>query len=182
MELIQKIGNLTELKRLDITKFKAVHGPKLYSWALSIGKLNGCPRLAQTFLHFTAGGFPKLNRMRLLELVELSGLRLDKSTLPNIKELNLIRCPEMKSSLQGIEYLTTLQKLHLEEMPEELVQRLRNEESVNRRRSDPSRLCRFGELSCPPQPFELESTVFGLRSLARALAFWPCGLSRIVPP
>ncbi|GJY63040.1 hypothetical protein Tco_0464500 [Tanacetum coccineum] len=49
-------------------------------------------------------------------------------------------------------------------------------------RSDPSRLCRFGELSCPPQPFELESTVFGLRSLARALAFWPCGLSRIVPP
>ncbi|GKD58988.1 disease resistance protein RPM1-like protein [Tanacetum coccineum] len=205
-ELIQKIGNLTELKRLDITKFKAVHGPKLCSSVekmtglrrLSItastkseelllenlsfppaflqklalvGKLNRLPRWLESlanlthiylccsglgdnmllslqnlptlvflelknaskcrFLHFTAGGFPKLNRMRLLELVELSGLRLDKSTLPNIKELNLIRCPEMKSSLQGIEYLTTLQKLHLEEMPEELVQRLRNEESVN---------------------------------------------------
>nr|GEW71389.1 disease resistance protein RPM1-like [Tanacetum cinerariifolium] len=197
-ELIQKIGNLTELKRLDITKFKAVHGPKLCSSVekmmglrrLSItastkseelllenlsfppaflqklalvGKLNRLPRWLESlanlthiylccsglgdnmllslqnlptlvflelkntskcrFLHFTAGGFPKLNRMRLLELVELSGLRLDKSTLPNIKELNLIRCPEMKSSIQGIEYLTTLQKLHLEEMPEELVQR-----------------------------------------------------------
>ncbi|GJU88584.1 disease resistance protein RPM1-like protein [Tanacetum coccineum] len=214
-ELIQKIGNLTELKRLDITKIEAVQGPKLCSSVekmtglrrLSItastkseelllenlsfppaflqklalvGKLTRLPRWLESlanltdiylccsglgdnmllslqnlptlvflelknaskcrFLHFTAGGFPKLNRMRLLELVELSGLRLDKSTLPNIKELNLIRCPEMKSSLQGIEYLTTLQKLHLEEMPEELVQRLRNEESVNVRHINTIRL------------------------------------------
>ncbi|KAL7584522.1 hypothetical protein Lser_V15G45555 [Lactuca serriola] len=82
-------------------------------------------------LHFTAGGFPKLNKMRLLELVGLNVLRLDKGTLPSIKDLNLVRCREMRSSLQGIEHLTSLQKLYLEEMPAELVQRLRSDERAN---------------------------------------------------
>lgn len=202
-ELIQQVGNLIELRRLDITRLKAVDGPKLCS---SVEKMTGLLRLSITasteseelvletlvvppvflqklalvghlsrlppwlkslanlthlylccsslgedmlssiqtlptlaflelknackcrFLHFTAGGFPKLNKMRLLELVALTALRLEKGTLPSIKDLNLVRCGEMRSSLQGIEHLTSLQKLHLEEMPAELIQRLRNDE------------------------------------------------------
>nr|XP_043627267.1 disease resistance protein RPM1 [Erigeron canadensis] len=205
-ELIQKLENLTSLKRLDITTLKAIDGPKLCSsvkkmtnlrrlsitastdteelvlesltsppvflqkltlvgqlsklplWMKSLANLthlylccsslgddvlssiHSLPTLAFLelknacrckFLHFIAGGFKKLNTMRLLELVELSGLRLEKGALPSIKDLNLVRCREMRSSLQGIEHLTSLQKLHLEEMPAELVQRLRSNEQAN---------------------------------------------------
>ncbi|PWA79985.1 disease resistance protein RPM1 [Artemisia annua] len=239
---LRKIGNLTELKRLDITKVKAVHGPKLCSSVekmtglrrLSItastkseelllenlsfppaflqklalvGKLNSLPRWLESlanlthiylccsglgdnmllslqnlptlvflelknaskcrFLHFTAGGFPKLNKMRLLELVELRGLRLDKRTLPNIKDLNLTRCPEMRSSLQGIEHLTTLQKLHLEEMPEELVQRLRNEESVNVRHINTISLVYLSGQSRVSKPY---TEFFSVNNLASMVA------------
>ncbi|KAI3703957.1 hypothetical protein L1987_74156 [Smallanthus sonchifolius] len=66
--------------------------------------------------------------MQLLELAELVTLRLEKGALPSIKELNLVRCQEMRSTLQGIQHLTSLQKLHLEEMPAELVETLRGDE------------------------------------------------------
>ncbi|MFS8028535.1 putative P-loop containing nucleoside triphosphate hydrolase, leucine-rich repeat domain superfamily [Helianthus anomalus] len=207
-ELIQKIGNLSDLKRLDITKLKAEDGPKLCSSIekmtdlrrLSIeasteteelvlerlshpplflqklaliGKLSRLPPWLETlsnlthlylscssldenmdmlsviqklpmlaclelknackckFLNFTNGGFQKLNKMRLLELGELVALRLEKGTMPSIKELNLIRCREMRSTLQGLQHLTSLQKLHLEEMPAELVEKLRGDELTN---------------------------------------------------
>ncbi|KAK9074106.1 hypothetical protein SSX86_006703 [Deinandra increscens subsp. villosa] len=207
-ELIEKVGNLTELKRLDITKLKPCDGPTLCS---SIEKMTGLQRLSITpstesdelvlerlscpplflqklalvgklsrlppwleslsnlthlylscssigedidmlssiqtlpflaylelknackcrFLHFTAGGFPKLNKMKLVELTKLVALRLEKGTLPSIKELNLIRCLEMRSTLQGIQYLTSLQKLHLEEMPAEMIDKLLGDEFTN---------------------------------------------------
>ncbi|KAL4581443.1 hypothetical protein LXL04_017658 [Taraxacum kok-saghyz] len=205
-DFIQQVGNLTELKRLDITKVKAINGPNLCNSIekmtdlrrLSItassetedlmlesltfpplflqklalvGQLNRLPPWLESLqnlthlylcstslgddmlssirelpslaflelkntckcrgLHFTTGGFPKLNKMRLLDLVELSVLRMEKGTLPSIKDLNLVRCREMRSSLQGIEHLTGLQKLYLEEMPAELVQRLRSDERDN---------------------------------------------------
>ncbi|KAM0047699.1 putative virus X resistance protein-like, coiled-coil [Helianthus debilis subsp. tardiflorus] len=207
-ELIQKIGNLSDLKRLDITKLKAEYGPKLCSSIekmtdlrrLSIkasteteelvlerlshpplflqklaliGKLSRLPSWLETlsnlthlylscssldenmdmlsaiqklpilaclelknackckFLNFTNGGFQKLNKMRLLELGELVALRFEKGTMPSIKELNLIRCREMRSTLQGLQHLTSLQKLHLEEMPAELVEKLRGDELTN---------------------------------------------------
>ncbi|XP_071730060.1 disease resistance protein RPM1 [Rutidosis leptorrhynchoides] len=205
-ELIQKIGSLSELKRLDITKLKAVDGPKfcssvkkmtdlrrlsitasteseklvldglslppmflqkltlvgqlsrLPSWLKSLANLTHlylcCPSLGDDvlspiqnlptlaflevknacecrLLHFISGGFPKLTILRLLELVELSGVSIENGTLANIKELSLIRCGELRSSLQGIEHLTNLQKLHLEEMPTEFVHRLRSDDLAN---------------------------------------------------
>ncbi|KAL8239351.1 hypothetical protein R6Q59_015918 [Mikania micrantha] len=179
-EFIQKVGNLTELKRLDVTKVKPSDGPKLCSSVekmvdlrcLSIkavteseelvlerlsypplflqklalvGKLSRLPPWLESlsnlthlylsckcrFLHFKVGGFPKLNKMKLLELKELVALRLEKGTLPIIKELSLIRCQEMRSTLQGIQHLTSLQKLHLEEMPGELVEKLGGDEFTN---------------------------------------------------
>ncbi|KAL8209675.1 hypothetical protein R6Q57_006407 [Mikania cordata] len=129
-ELIQKVGNLTELKRLDITKLALVgklsrlppwleslsNLTHLYLSCSSIGEdidmlssIQKLPVLAYVelnnackcrFLHFKAGGFPKLNKMKLLELKELVALRLEKGTLPIIKELSLIRCREMRSTLQ----------------------------------------------------------------------------------
>ncbi|KAK1418145.1 hypothetical protein QVD17_27284 [Tagetes erecta] len=207
-ELIEKLRNLTELKRLDITNLKTIDGPRLCSsvekmtdlrrlsitataeseelvleglsypplflqklelvgklsrlppWIESLSNLThlylSCSSLGEDtdmlssiqklpilaylelkkackcrFLNFSAGGFLKLNKIQLLELTELVGLRLEKGTLPSIKELNLVRCQEMRSTLQGIQHLTSLQKLHLEEMPAELVEKLRGDEFKN---------------------------------------------------
>jgi hypothetical protein len=47
--------------------------------------------------------------------------------LPTIRELNLIYCPELKMLPETIEHLTNLKKLHLEQMPEELIRRLRDD-------------------------------------------------------
>ncbi|XP_076887253.1 disease resistance protein RPM1-like [Bidens hawaiensis] len=207
-ELIHKVGNLTELKRLDITKLKANDGPKLctsvkemrhlrclsitasteseelvletlshtplYLQKLAlVGKLSKLPPWLESlsnlthlylrcsnlgedidilssiqklpilaclelknacnrrFLHFRAGGFNKLNKMLLMDLAALFSLRFEKGTLPSIKELNLVRFLETSSTLQGIQHLTSLQKLHLEEMPAELVEKLRGDERTN---------------------------------------------------
>ncbi|XP_076898836.1 disease resistance protein RPM1-like [Bidens hawaiensis] len=206
--IIHKVGNLTELKRLDIAKLKASDGPKLCSSVKNmrqlrrlriaasteteelvlerlshpplylqklalVGKLSRLPPWLESlsnlshlylcfsnlgedidmlsliqilpilaylelknackcrFLHFRAGGFPKLNKMLLLDLTGLVSLRFENCTLPCIKELNLVRCLEMRSTLQGIQHLASLQKLHLEEMPAELVEKLRGDELTN---------------------------------------------------
>ncbi|KAI3702662.1 hypothetical protein L6452_28410 [Arctium lappa] len=139
---LQKLALVGQLSRLPPWLKSLANLTHLYLCCSSLGEdllssIQTLPTLAFLelknackcrFLHFTAGGFPKLNKMRLLELVALTALRLEKGTLPSIKDLNLVRCGEMRSSLQGIEHLTSLQKLHLEEMPPEFVQRLRNHE------------------------------------------------------
>lgn len=202
VELVQQVGKLTELRRLDITCLRAVDGPELCT---SIQKMTSLRRLSVTtsaeqelwldplnlpplflqkltlvgllnrlpswlgsldslthlhlgsshlkedllsslqmlptlvflelnrafngnLLHFKEHGFPKLLKLKLIELVQLDSLRLEEGVLRSIKELYLIRCPKLKLLPQGIEYLTSLQKLHLEEMPGEFVQRLTSEE------------------------------------------------------
>lgn len=202
-ELILKVGNLTELRRLEITRLRTVDGPKLCTSiqkiesllrlsvvasteeelqleALSlpppflqklelVGKLNRLPhwirslanlthlnlslsclqddiisdlRLLSTLvflelkkayrgklLHFKVGWFPKLNKLSFVELAQLDSLVLEEGALPTIRELKLICCPKLKTLPQGIEYLTSLKKLHSEEMPEEFMGRLRRYES-----------------------------------------------------
>ena len=200
-ELIQQVGNLTELRRLDITKLKTVHGPELctsiqkmknllrlcvtatneeelqleslslppsYLQKLElVGRLNRLPHwfgslsnlthlyLGRSYLqddmvlslhklsalvflelrkayngkilHFKAKWFPKLNRLKIVELAQLDSLVVEEGALPTIQELNLIRCLGLKALPQGVEHLISLQKLYLEEMPEEFIQMLRND-------------------------------------------------------
>ena len=200
-ELIQQVGNLTELRRLDITKLKTVHGPELctsiqkmknllrlcvtatneeelqleslslppsYLQKLElVGRLNTLPRWFESLsnlthlylgrsylqddmvlslhklsalvflelrkayngkiLHFKAKWFPKLNRLKIVELAQLDSLVVEEGALPTIQELNLIRCLGLKALPQGVEHLISLQKLYLEEMPEEFIQMLRND-------------------------------------------------------
>lgn len=198
-ELLQRIGNLTDLKRLEITKLRAVDGTKLCTSiqrmtglcrltvmattteeqlqleALTspplflqklklVGKLNRLPPWLRSstnlthlhlcfscleedilsslcvlpnlallelkkayngqFLHFQTGWFPKLNKMVLLQLEQLSSLELEVGSLPSIKELRLVGCQELNMLPHGIEHLTSLQMLHLEEMTEECLQKL----------------------------------------------------------
>ncbi|KAL3604974.1 hypothetical protein D5086_005833 [Populus alba] len=200
-ELIQQVGNLTGLKRLEIAKLRAADGPKLcdsiqkltgllrlgvmatnteeelqlealpltplFLQKLTlIGHLNRLPpwigslenlthlylgysRLQEDILssihvlsslvflelkkaydgralHFKEGWFPRLNKLNLVELVHLDSLKLEENSLPSIRELYLIRCQAMTALPQGIEHLNGLQKLHLEDMHEQLLQRFRS--------------------------------------------------------
>ncbi|KAG6785167.1 hypothetical protein POTOM_010893 [Populus tomentosa] len=200
-ELIQQVGNLTGLKRLEIAKLRAADGPKLcdsiqkltgllrlgvmatnteeelqlealpltpiFLQKLTlIGHLNRLPpwigslenlthlylgysRLQEDILssihvlsslvflelkkaydgralHFKEGWFPRLNKLNLVELVQLDSLKLEENSLPSIQELYLIRCQAMTALPQGIEHLNGLQKLHLEDMHEQLLQRFRS--------------------------------------------------------
>ncbi|CAK7349140.1 unnamed protein product [Dovyalis caffra] len=195
-ELIQNVGNLTDLKRLEITKLRAADGPKLCN---SIQKLTGLLRLGVMatsteeglqlealrmppiflqkltligqlnrlppwigslanlthlylghshlqediissirvlsslvflelkkaydgrFLHFKEGWFPRLTKLKFIELAQLDSMKIEEKSLPRIRELYLIRCQAMKALPQGIEHFKGLQKLHLEDMPEQLV-------------------------------------------------------------
>lgn len=199
--MIKQVGYLTELKRLDITKLKAIHGAKLCNSIqmmsnlrhLSVSAipdedlmLESLPRappflqklklfgflkrpppwfgtlenlthmhLAFSFLesdllphihrlpslvflelrkaykgnllNFTKAGFFKLNKLHLVELMELDSVQVEKGALLGLKEFHLLRCPALKQLPQGIEYLTSLQKLHLEEMSEEFIQSFNDE-------------------------------------------------------
>ncbi|KDP29947.1 hypothetical protein JCGZ_18516 [Jatropha curcas] len=198
-ELLQQVGNLTDLKRLEITKLRAIDGPNLCTSiqrmtdlvrlglvatdieeqlqleALNspplflqklklVGKLNKLPpwlpslaslthlhlcfscleedilsslhvlsnlvslELKRAYdgklLHFKSGWFPRLNKLVLLQLARLDSMMLEEGSLPSIQELYLVRCEELKVLPHGIEHLTSLKMLHLEEMTEEFLQML----------------------------------------------------------
>uniref|UniRef100_A0A2N9E741 Rx N-terminal domain-containing protein n=1 Tax=Fagus sylvatica TaxID=28930 RepID=A0A2N9E741_FAGSY len=210
-ELIQQVGNLTELRRLEITKLRSVQGPKLCTSiqkmknllclgvtatneeelqleALSlpplylqklelVGRLDRLPQwfgslsnlthlslgmsclqddmivslhilpalvfleLKKAYngklLHFEAGWFLKLSKLKIVELKQLDRLVVEEGALPTIRELNLICCLELKTLPQGVEHLTSLQKLHLEEMPEEFIQMLQNDTNHDQSKETP---------------------------------------------
>ncbi|CAI9090026.1 OLC1v1024709C1 [Oldenlandia corymbosa var. corymbosa] len=194
--LIKQLGCLTELRRLDMTKVKPCHGPKLCS---SIGMLTNLHRLslaasnqeqelsledlisappflqklelfgrldrlphwlasAQTLTHldlefsglqddflpalhklpalvflqlreayngkilkFRRGGFLKLLKLHLIELSQLDCLEVEEGSLSSLKELSIVHCVALKQVPQGLEHISSLQKLRLEEMPELIV-------------------------------------------------------------
>eukprot|EP00262_Sarcandra_glabra_P008468 TRINITY_DN22003_c0_g1_i1.p1 TRINITY_DN22003_c0_g1~~TRINITY_DN22003_c0_g1_i1.p1 ORF type:complete len:185 (-),score=19.27 TRINITY_DN22003_c0_g1_i1:13-567(-) len=76
-------------------------------------------------LWFQVGWFPRLKVLWLYDLKQLNEVRIEQGALPNVQDLYLRGCGKLKVLPHGIEYLTGLQLLYLEEMPEELVQKLR---------------------------------------------------------
>ncbi|KAJ4837724.1 hypothetical protein Tsubulata_044361 [Turnera subulata] len=198
-ELIPQLGNLTDLKRLEVTKLSATDGAKLctsiqrmtcllrlgvvatktdeelqldalhlpptFLQKLTlVGKLNRVPpwlgslaslthlhlrfsglkedilsslgelsslvflQLNKAYdgqiLHFEPGWFPRLQKLSLIELPGLETLEFEKGSLPSIRDLYLIRCQALKTFSHGIEHLTSLQKLHLEDIPDQLLEQL----------------------------------------------------------
>ncbi|XP_058100181.1 disease resistance protein RPM1-like [Magnolia sinica] len=80
-------------------------------------------------LWIRAGWFEKLKILELSELIQLNFIGIEKTAIPSIQSLALICCRELKELPQGIEYLTGLQQLYLQNMPKELVESLRIQES-----------------------------------------------------
>ncbi|XP_058112876.1 disease resistance protein RPM1-like isoform X2 [Magnolia sinica] len=76
-------------------------------------------------LCFQDGWLPKLKRLRLEYLTQLNRVVIEKGALPSIQFLTLSTCGELKTLPEGIEYLTGLQQLTLNQMPMEFTERLK---------------------------------------------------------
>ncbi|XP_058112936.1 disease resistance protein RPP8-like [Magnolia sinica] len=76
---------------------------------------------------FSAGGFPLLNDLIIWECNELEEWRVEEGAMPNLTSL-LISCKRLKMLPDGMRHLTNLQELNLIEMPEELKERVRENE------------------------------------------------------
>ncbi|KAK1274206.1 Disease resistance protein RPM1 [Acorus gramineus] len=85
-------------------------------------------------LCFQADGFPSLKVLWFIELSHLNQITIEEGAMQSLKEFNLIMCKELKTVPQGIERLTTLQELYLQEMAEELLERMRGEQAVDRQK------------------------------------------------
>ncbi|XP_027061103.1 disease resistance protein RPM1-like [Coffea arabica] len=85
-------------------------------------------------LKFIKGGFPKLSKLHLEELLQLDCVEIEEGSLPSLKELALIRCLALKLLPEGIEHITSLQNLQLEEMAEELVESVQIDGSENHKK------------------------------------------------
>ncbi|KAK1274032.1 Disease resistance protein RPM1 [Acorus gramineus] len=81
-----------------------------------------------------ADGFPSLKELWLVELSHLKQITIEEGAMQSLKEFNLMMCKELKTVPQGIERLTTLQELYLQEMAEELLERMRGEQAVDRQK------------------------------------------------
>ncbi|XP_068642033.1 disease resistance protein RPM1-like [Aristolochia californica] len=121
---------------LSNLSFLSLHGSNLMEDPLPL--LGGLPNLTRLLLHnpyagksmfFKAGCFPKLKTLSLWELARVNRVEVEDGAMPSIQQLWLGFSQEIKMLPQGIEYLTTLKQLYLEEMSDELVQILRDKNS-----------------------------------------------------
>ncbi|URE38774.1 disease resistance protein [Musa troglodytarum] len=99
----------------------------------SLSSLMELPNLVSLFLMqaydgtelcFRAGRLRKLKSLWLYDMIHLSRMEVEENALESLRELRLVRCGKLKTIPVGIEYLGRLQKLELESMPIELVEKL----------------------------------------------------------
>ncbi|RWW58950.1 hypothetical protein BHE74_00034156 [Ensete ventricosum] len=99
----------------------------------SLSSLMALPNLVSLFLMqaydgnelcFRAGWLRKLKSLGLCDMIHLSRVEVEETALESLRELTLVRCGKLKTIPVGIEHLGRLQKLELEGMPIELVEKL----------------------------------------------------------
>ncbi|KAF8730960.1 hypothetical protein HU200_016835 [Digitaria exilis] len=82
-------------------------------------------------LYFPALSFPRLRRLDILGPLHLDQVEISDGALENLGELVFAKCPELKLLPHGIENLTSLEELHLYDIAEELVDKLRQKTEAN---------------------------------------------------
>ncbi|XXG48861.1 hypothetical protein AAC387_Pa02g3193 [Persea americana] len=95
-----------------------------------------CLRLIMAYvgeeLCFRHGCFLKLKTLFFSRIPKLNLIKIENGSMPCIKKLYLDECPELKRIPEGMQYLTSLQELHLFDVSEELIQRIKaGNERVN---------------------------------------------------
>jgi disease resistance protein RPM1 len=72
-------------------------------------------------LHFEEDRFRKLKKLTLRELKKLKMVKIDRGSLPDLKQLEIGPFPQMKELPSGIQHLASLKILDFYEMQGELV-------------------------------------------------------------
>ncbi|MQL86983.1 hypothetical protein Taro_019512 [Colocasia esculenta] len=89
-----------------------------------------------------SGGFRRLKILDLEKLEELKFVILDRGAMPNLRNMIIRRCDKLEMVPLGVEHLENLKELHLFEMPEVFVGRLRRNGGEDRRRVEHIRIIR----------------------------------------
>ncbi|KAK4406115.1 putative disease resistance protein [Sesamum angolense] len=71
-----------------------------------------------------ATGFPQLKYLDFWSLPNLVEWRVEKGAMPNLCNLHIVRCSKLEMIPDGLKFITTLNKLYIYEMPEELRKRV----------------------------------------------------------
>ncbi|XP_058114685.1 putative disease resistance protein At1g50180 [Magnolia sinica] len=73
-------------------------------------------------------GFPRLEYLHLERLYQLKEWRVEEGSMPSLLHLRIDCCQELKMLPEGLQYVTTLKKLELWDMPNDFIERLRGED------------------------------------------------------
>ncbi|XP_066339501.1 disease resistance protein RPM1-like [Miscanthus floridulus] len=82
-------------------------------------------------LCFSVQSFPRLRELFIWDAPQLSQVEIEEGALGSLVELRFAGCPELKRLPHGIEYLTTLDELYLEDAADELIKIIRQEGEAN---------------------------------------------------
>ncbi|CAK9137413.1 unnamed protein product [Ilex paraguariensis] len=77
-------------------------------------------------------GFQKLKSLFLFNLPQLNEIIIERGVMPDLRQLHLENCIELKMLPHGIECLANLQEVTLIIVSSELIQRIRGEQSIDR--------------------------------------------------
>ncbi|XP_062012479.1 disease resistance protein RPM1-like [Rosa rugosa] len=70
-------------------------------------------------------GFVKLEVLELLNFDPVKVITIEKGVMPNLRDLTVARCMELKTVPLGLEYLSNLQTLDLKDVPMKVIQPIR---------------------------------------------------------
>lgn len=79
---------------------------------------------------FRAGWFPKLEKLYLADMEHLSVIEMESGTMPIINYVKLIGLKSMMTGPAGFQYLTSLEEVVVEDMPEEFKRRWQGQDHV----------------------------------------------------
>jgi disease resistance protein RPM1 len=65
----------------------------------------------------------------MFSATQLNQVQIEEGALENLEELRFNNCPNLKCIPQGIEYLTAIEELYLENIAEELIEKFIKQES-----------------------------------------------------
>ncbi|XBI05527.1 hypothetical protein VPH35_133684 [Triticum aestivum] len=82
-------------------------------------------------LHFTAGSFPNLRLLNIWDAPQLNQVEIEDGAMASLAEFRLQVCPELKFLPRGVEHLTALEELYLNDTSEELIEKLRQKREAN---------------------------------------------------
>ncbi|KAM1790020.1 hypothetical protein ACFX12_034122 [Malus domestica] len=95
---------------------------------LSVLRLNNAYLGNQLVFHT---GFRMLSELYIMELPKMNAIVIEKGAMPALQTLVITACMGLKQLPNGIEHLTCLQTLDLVNVPNELVERIRGEGSLD---------------------------------------------------